>query len=115
MPQYLMQICYTNAAMATLVANPEDRREAVNPAIEMLGGTMDHVWFAFSECDVILVVSLPDNTSAVALATALSAGGAIRSLKTIPLMAITEGLDALKRAGKLDYQPPVTTPDRKST
>jgi uncharacterized protein with GYD domain len=106
MPQYLMQISYTSEALATLVANPEDRREAVRPAIEMLGGAMDHVWFAFGDYDIVLVVSLPDNTSAVALSTALSAGGALRTVKTTPLIASADGVEAFKRAAACGYQPP---------
>ena len=106
MPQYLMQITYTSEALATLVADPHDRREAVQTPIEMLGGTMDHVWFAFGDYDVVLIASLPDNTSALALSTALSAGGAVRSVKTTPLMAATEGLDAFRRAAVCGYEPP---------
>jgi uncharacterized protein with GYD domain len=101
-----MQVTYTSEALATLVENPQDRAGAVKPAIEMLGGTMDHVWFAFGEYDIVLIVSLPDNTSAVALSTAINAGGAVRTIKTTPLLATTEGLEAFKRASKCGYQPP---------
>ena len=101
-----MQVTYTSDALATLVANPQDRTEAVKPAVEMLGGTMDHVWFAFGDYDIVLIVSLPDNTSAVALSTAINAGGAVRTVKTTPLMAATEGLEAFKRASRCGYQPP---------
>jgi uncharacterized protein with GYD domain len=104
--QYLMQIAYTSDALAKLLANPEDRRDAVKPSIEMLGGTLDHVWFAFGDFDVVLVASFPDSTSALALSAALGAGGAIRSIKTTPLVAATEGLEALQRAARCGYQPP---------
>jgi uncharacterized protein with GYD domain len=105
MPQYLMEIAYTPQAMAALVANPQDRRDAVKPAIEKLGGTLEHAWFALGECDVVLIASFPDNSGALSFSSALSAGGAVRAVKTIPLLNIAEGVDALKRAATCGYQP----------
>jgi uncharacterized protein with GYD domain len=105
MPQYLMEIAYTPDAMAALVKTPQDRRNAVKPAIEKLGGTLDSAWFAFGECDIVMIASFPDNTSAMALSAAITAGGAVRSVRTIPLMTVTEGVEALNRAATCGYKP----------
>src|SRR5687767_9896594 len=105
MPQFLMEIAYTPDAMASLVANPQDRRDAVKPAIETLGGTLDNAWFAMGDCDVVLIATFPDNSGALSFTAALSAGGAVRKVKTIPLLDIAEGVDALKRAATCGYQP----------
>lgn len=105
MPQFLMEIAYTPEAMASLVANPQDRRDAVKPAIENLGGSLDNAWFAIGDCDVVLIATFADNSGALSFAAALSAGGAVRSVKTIPLLNIEDGVDALKRASTCGYEP----------
>lgn len=38
MPHYLQQVAYSQEGWAALVANPQNRIEAVRPAIEKLGG-----------------------------------------------------------------------------
>ena len=38
MPSYLLELAYTPEAWSSLVQNPQDRIEAVRPAIEGLGG-----------------------------------------------------------------------------
>ena len=105
MPKFLMEIAYTPEAMASLVANPQDRRDAVRPAIETLGGTLENAWFAMGDCDVVLIATFADNSGALSFSAALSAGGAVRSIKTIPLLEVSEGVDALKRAATCGYQP----------
>jgi len=49
---------------------------------------------------------MPDNVSAAALSLAQMAGGALRSMKTTPLLELPEGLEAMKRAATSGYQPP---------
>ena len=38
MPHYLIQVAYNESALQALVRNPQDRIEAVRPAVEGLGG-----------------------------------------------------------------------------
>ncbi len=40
MPLYMYQLSYTPEAVAALVKEPQDRIEAVRPAIEALGGKL---------------------------------------------------------------------------
>jgi len=46
MPHYLSQVSYTPEAWARLVANPQDRIEAVRGPIEKLGGRIHNAFFA---------------------------------------------------------------------
>jgi uncharacterized protein with GYD domain len=103
---YLIQVAYTPEAMAALVANPQDRSEVVRPVVEKLGGTLKSAYFAFGEYDVIVLVSMPSNVDAGALAMAFAGGGALKSVKTTPLLSIAEGVEALRKAGTAGYQPP---------
>ena len=54
MPTYLVQVSYTDAAWANLVADPHDRTEAVRPVVEGLGGRMISAYLAFGDYDVVL-------------------------------------------------------------
>ena len=106
MALYMLQVSYTSESWATQLQHPENRREAVAPVIERLGGYIESAYYAFGEYDVILIIELPDHVSAAAFSLAVSAGGAVRSIKTTPLLAIEEGIEAMRMAAGLGYRPP---------
>jgi len=80
--------------------------EAVKPVVQRLGGSIVDGWLTFGEYDVLVICQLPDNVSATALSMAISAGGAVKSVKTTPLVTFDEGLEALKKAKEAGYTPP---------
>ena len=49
MPNNLIQVAYTPEAWATMIKNPQDRIEAVRPAVESVGGKLDAGYLAFGE------------------------------------------------------------------
>jgi uncharacterized protein with GYD domain len=104
MPFYLHQVSYTPEAVARLIANPQDRIEAVRAPIHNLGGTIKDAYFAFGEHDVVVITEFPDNVSAAAISLAFSAGGAVRSSVTTPLMTTSEALEAMRKAGACGYK-----------
>ncbi|MBI3853052.1 MAG: GYD domain-containing protein [Verrucomicrobia bacterium] len=106
MAYYLVQATYTSEAWKNLVKHPQDRTKAIRPVIEKLGGSLESMWFAFGDYDLVLIMQMPDNVSAAAFSLAATAGGALKALKTTALLAITEGLDAMKKAAKAGYRPP---------
>jgi uncharacterized protein with GYD domain len=105
MPSYLVQVSYSIDALASLVKKPQDRTEVVRKAIEKIGGSLEGLWFSFGDYDVVALIDMPDNSSAAAFALAVGAGGACRSVKTTPLLAVNEGLAAMKKAGSSGYKP----------
>lgn len=109
MPHYLQQVAYSREGWEALVANPQNRIEAVRPAIEKLGGRIVSAWFSFGDYDVVVITDLPDNVSAAALAMAFAAGGTCKSVQTTPLISPEEALQALKRAGECGYRPAAVT------
>lgn len=106
MPDYLLQIAFAPEAVATLVANPQNREEVARSLIESLGGKLKGYWFSLGDYDVIEIVSLPDNVSEVALSMAVLSGGAVRVFKTTPLLSVSEGIEAMKKASGVGYKPP---------
>jgi uncharacterized protein with GYD domain len=105
MAAYLLQVAYTPEGWANLVQNPQDRIEAVTPAVEQLGGAVIAGWLAFGEYDLIVIVDMPDNVSAAAFSIAASAGGAVKALHTTPLMTTEEGVQAMEKARSSVYEP----------
>ncbi|HEY5640321.1 MAG TPA: GYD domain-containing protein, partial [Dehalococcoidia bacterium] len=61
---------------------------------------------SFGEYDVILIAEMPNNEAAAGLAMSAAAGGAIKAVKTTPLMTVQEGLEAMRKADKASYQRP---------
>jgi uncharacterized protein with GYD domain len=109
MPHFLHQIAYSREGWQAIVNNPQDRIEAVRPAIEKLGGKIDSAWFAFGDYDVVVITEMPNNVSAAAIAIAFAAGGACKGVQTTPLMSTAEALDAMKKAKDCGYRPATTT------
>jgi uncharacterized protein with GYD domain len=104
MPYFLQQASFTPEAVAKLLANPQDRLEAVRGPIEKLGGRIQASYLAFGDYDVMSILEMPDNVSAAAIALAFSGGGVIKNLRTTPLMTAAEGLEAMKKAGTSGYR-----------
>ncbi len=103
---YLTRFSYTPETWAKLVKNPEDRRDAAKQYIEAVGGKLHGFWYAFGEHDAYIVWEAPDNASMAATAIAISAGGALSSLETTPLLTVEETLEALQKASSIAYRPP---------
>jgi uncharacterized protein with GYD domain len=106
MTHYLIEVTYTGDAWAAQVSNPQNRIEAIRPVIERLGGRIESAYYAFGEYDVVGIMEMPDNVSAAALSLAAAAGGAVKAIKTIPLMTIEEGIEAMRKAAGAGYRPP---------
>ena len=49
---------------------------------------------------------MPRNVEAAAFSLAATAGGAVKSIKTTPLLTMEEGMEAMKKAASSGYQPP---------
>lgn len=103
---YMFQACFTQDAWAKMVREPQNREQAIRPVIEKLGGKLIGYWFAFGECDAVVIVQMPDNVSAAAASLAATAGGAISSLKTTVLMSVDESMQAMRKAGAAGYRAP---------
>jgi uncharacterized protein with GYD domain len=106
MAHYLVQVSYTSDAWAALIRNPQNRIEALTPMITKLGGRFESAYFTFGEYDLIAVLEMPANVDAAAFSLAASAGGAVKAIRTTPLMTTAEGVDAMRKAALSGYAPP---------
>ena len=106
MPHYMVQAAYTRDAWGGLVKSPQDRAEALRPAIERLGGKLVSFYMSFGEYDALVIAEMPDNVSAAGVSIAAAAGGAVKAIKTTPLMTVQESMEAMRKAGQAGYRPP---------
>ena len=107
MPLFLSQVAYNEQGWQALVSNPQNRLDVIRPVVEKLGGRLVNAYFAFGDYDFVLISEFPDNVSVAALAIAAAAGGAVKSIKTTPLMEAVEGLEAIRKAATSGYRAPV--------
>ena len=104
MAKYLLQVTYTSEGLKGVASKGGTAREkAARAAAESLGGTLDCFYFAFGDCDVIVVADFPDAVSAAALALAVGASGGA-TVRTTVLMSPKDADKAAKKT--VAYQPP---------
>jgi uncharacterized protein with GYD domain len=110
MARYLVQLAYTPEAWANLLKNPQNRLDSAADVAESLGGSFESAYLAFGEYDVVVMLHLPDNISAAAASMVFIAGGAIKAIKTTPLIEIADGVVAMRKARTVaeSYRPPTS-------
>ena len=104
MPKFLIEASYTqDGAKGVQTAGGGSRRDAVAALAESVGGSLESFYFAFGESDAYVVVDLPDNETAAAVALTVNAAGGANT-KTTVLLTPDEVDAAAKRS--VDYRPP---------
>lgn len=93
MTKYLFQGTYVGPGIKGLMQEGgSKRREAVVKALESVGGSLESIYYAFGETDVLGVFDIPDHASAAALSLMINSSGAVK-LRLTPLLT-PEDLDA---------------------
>ena len=104
MPKYLLQANYVGDGIKGLLKEGgTSRRAAAEKAVKSLGGTMESFYYAFGETDAYVIVDVPDNISAAAIALTVSASGVV-GVKTTVLLTPEEVDEAAKKTPS--YRPP---------
>jgi uncharacterized protein with GYD domain len=104
MPKYLIQASYTTEGVEGILSKGgSSRRDAVADTVKSLGGQLESFHFAFGDYDALVIVDLPDNEAAAAIALAVNAAGGA-SAKTVVLLTPEEVDAAAKRT--VDYRAP---------
>lgn len=76
MPKYMIHASYTVAGVKGLQSKGgSSRREAIAEMLEGLGGSLESMYFAFGDADVVVIADLPDNEAATAVALTVNAAG----------------------------------------
>jgi uncharacterized protein with GYD domain len=105
MALFMYQAAYTAESMAAQIKEPQDRIEAVRPAVETAGAKILAGGYPFGEYDVLILMEAPDETTAASIAMAVAAGGAVKSAKTTRLLSGAEWTESLRKAQESQYRP----------
>jgi len=106
MPKYLVQGRYTSDGLKGLAREGSARRRAeIARTIESAGGKMESLHFAFGDADFYIILDVPDNVSAAALAVVANQSGFVTS-KIIVLLTADEMDQAIKKAATVEFLPP---------
>ena len=92
-------------AWATQLQHPQGRTKVAEPVPRKVGagfvkahlaaGEHDAVFISFGDYDAIFIMEASDNVSAAGLSMALSAGGAVKAMRSTPPMSIEDGILAM--------------------
>jgi uncharacterized protein with GYD domain len=105
MALYLYQAAYTAESLAAQIREPQDRIEAVRPALDAMGARILAGGYPFGEYDVLVLYEAPDDTTAASVALAVAAGGAVKSARTTRLLSGQEWIESLRKAQGSQYRP----------
>ena len=105
MPFFCHQISLTNNAWTHVMQNPQDRFETIRGPIECLGGKIQATFFALDSYDVLAITEFAEDISPSSIAIAFSAGGEVAQIHTTRLLAASQALEAMRRAGVCTYRP----------
>ena len=104
MPKFLIEATYTRDGVKGVQSEGgTSRRDAVAQVAESVGGRLESFYFAFGDLDAYVIVDLPDNESAAAVALTVNAAGGA-TVKTVVLLT-PEEVDAAARRS-VEYRPP---------
>jgi uncharacterized protein with GYD domain len=104
MPKYLYEAKYTAEGVRGLKeAGASSRAKAITEMATGLGGSLESFHFAFGDVDAYVVVDLPDDEAAAAVAFTVGASP-LTKVRTIKLLTLEEADAAIDRS--VSYRPP---------
>ena len=98
MAKYMIQANYVGEGIKGLLKEGgSSRRDAVDKLLASVGGKVESFYYAFGDVDAYVIVEVPDNVTAAAVALTVGASGAV-TLKTTVLMTPAEVDQAIKKS-----------------
>jgi len=98
MAKYMIQANYTSEGLKGLLKEGgTSRRKVVDELLGSVGGKAESFYYAFGDTDAFVIVDVPDNVTAAAVALTVGASGAV-GIKTTVLMTPEEVDQAIKKS-----------------
>jgi|SRR2546421_6139535 len=98
MPKYLITANYTaEGTKGLLVEGGSGRKAVIEKALQGVGGTLEAMYYAYGDTDVIIIADMPDTVSGLALSLVANASGTV-NVKTTPLITVEEIDAACKKS-----------------
>jgi uncharacterized protein with GYD domain len=110
MAHYLIEVGYTPESWSNQIDAQLNVVDRITPAVQAVNGTIECIYYAFGDSDLVGIMDFPTAEDAAAFALAVTSSGALRSFKTTPLLTVEQGQAAMKRASAVrqKYTPPTT-------
>jgi len=103
--KYLITASYSQSGITGVFKEGGSARvKAIEGMLGAMGGSLECFYYAFGASDCYLIVDLPDNVTAAALAAAVGASGAVARYDTVVLLTPAD-IDAAAKVA-VDYRPP---------
>ncbi len=106
MTKYLIEETVAPQGFAGILQKPEDRSKALRPLFEAAGCKLEQFYCSLTENKTYLIVESPDLNTVYTLTANFMASGGLSSIKSTPIVTVSEGVALFKKASKLDYRPP---------
>jgi uncharacterized protein with GYD domain len=100
MPIYISRGRFTTEAVGGMLANPENREEAVARLFQSVGGRLIGWYLTFGRHDWLAIGEFPDEKAAASAVLAAAAGGSLSDLETTIAMTAKDAAETFKSAGK---------------
>lgn len=110
MAHYLIEVGYTPQSWNAQIDKRADARQRIAPALDACGATLECMYYAFGEVDLVAIADFPTPEDAAAFGLAVGSSGALRLYRTTPLLSVEQGIESMRRAEALRsvYAPPLT-------
>lgn len=106
MKKYLITGSYNaEGSKGLLQEGGTGRQEAVSKMLAGMGGKIESFYYSFGEHDLYLIIEMPDEISAAAVALRVNAAGLVK-IRTAPLLSIADIDQATKKT--VEYRAPGT-------
>jgi uncharacterized protein with GYD domain len=100
MPIYISRGKFTTDAVRGMLANPENREEAVANLFKSVGGKLIGWYLTFGHHDWLVIGEFPDEKAAACAVLAAAAGGSLSDIETTVAMTAKDAAATFDSAGK---------------
>ncbi len=100
MPIYISRGRFTTEAVKGMMANPENREEAVSTLFKSVGGRLLGWYLTFGPHDWLVIGEFPNDKAAASAVLAAAAGGSLSDVETTVAMTAAEAAATFAAAGK---------------
>ena len=110
MAHYLIEVGYTPQSWSSQIDSQANVVDRITPAVTAAKGTIESIYYAFGDADLVGIMDFPTPEDAAGFALAVTSSGALRSFRTTPLLTVEQGIASMRRAEEIrqQYTPPVT-------
>jgi uncharacterized protein with GYD domain len=101
MPIYISRGRFTSDAVKGMLANPENREEAVARLFKNVGGRLIGWYLTFGDHDWMAIGEFPHEKAAASAILAAAAGGSLSHIETTVAMTAKDAHATFEAAGKV--------------